>query len=222
MKPTIFITRDLSDESPFSELSDEYDVSGTSLIRIKSLELEPFPTTNWIFFYSRHGVQYFFSQLDDILPKHTKYASIGPKTAAAIRAYGHQVSFTGDGHSVSTAAGFALVAKGQSVLFPRARQSMQSIQKQLTDEIIMHDLVVYDNQGKDHVKKSNADYIVFTSPLNAKTYLEKHSLDSQQKAVVMGDSTGACLRSLHVTNYLMPEKPSEESLTQLLRKEGRT
>ncbi len=216
MKTKIFVTRDLGPDSNFYSMPDQFEVQGSSLIEITPVQFSDFPATDWIFFYSRHGVGHFFSQLSLKLPSATKLACIGPKTGLAIEQHGYIPSFVGDGHSTNTAQGFSIVAKGQSVLFPRARQSMQSIQKLLAAGITSHDLIVYDNQGKPTVQQSEADFIVFTSPLNAQTYLANHPISPGQTAVAMGDSTGARLSSLGVDKFLKPDEPNEEAIVSLI------
>ena len=55
----IFISRALSEGSPIFDLSQELIVKDQSLISFNALRFDA-PEADWIFFYSRNAVRYFF------------------------------------------------------------------------------------------------------------------------------------------------------------------
>ena len=70
---------------------------GESLVAFYPLPFLQLPTCDWIFFYSRRAVQFFFDQLPAELPEKVLLATIGPATARALTQRGHEASFIGSG-----------------------------------------------------------------------------------------------------------------------------
>ena len=59
--------------------------------------------------------------------------------------------------------------------------------------------------------------MVFTSPLNAKAYFSKYSLESFQKVIAIGQTTAEALKALGINDPVVSELPSEESLSELVK-----
>lgn len=212
---TAFITRDLQPNSLFRQQLEKagWKASGQSLIRFKAVPFERVPETDWVFFYSKRAVMYFFEQLPAAFDERAQVAAIGPGTADHLRQYGVEPLFVGNGDPEEAARTFAREAKGQRVLFPQARRSRQSVQKALGQRIRAQTLVVYDNEPLPEVPLSRAQVLVFTSPLNAETYFSQHPLLAGQQAVAIGQPTAEALRTLDVAPKIAAA-PDEEALAQ--------
>jgi len=78
MNKSVFISRDLSLNSPFRNRLETADfvVTGRSLLDFKPIPFKAFPKTDWIFFYSRKAVEFFLTQTHN-LPTDIKIAAYG-------------------------------------------------------------------------------------------------------------------------------------------------
>jgi uroporphyrinogen-III synthase len=215
---TVFITRDLGPGSPFRALLEAagWKVSGLSLVRLTPLPLPELPAADWIFFASGQAVRFFFEQLrlqSRPLPA-VRWAAIGPPTAAALMGFTGRVDFTGTGDPAATAATFRALAAGQRVLFPAARQSVRSVPSLLADAIRPLFLDLYENVPLPDPPHRTDDVLVFTSPLNARAYFQRHPLQPHQQLVAIGQTTAATLRRLGMDRLTVSEEPSETVLAR--------
>lgn len=209
----VFISRELRKDSPLLDLG-QIKITDQSLLSFTPVPFSDLPDSDWIFFYSQQGVIHFFEQWQETIQ--AKLAAFGPKTGSLLREYGYPVTFIGDGIAENTAKAFSLLCKGQKVLFVRARNSRKSLQHQLRKYCDIGDLVVYDNEKKAEVKIPDCNALIFTSPLNAQSYFERNDKSNEQIIIAIGDTTRQTLLGLGVSDILVPEKPSEESIAKLL------
>ena len=222
--PTAFISRAQTPESEFSRHLQEngWQVSARSLVRLTPLPFYEVPACDWIFFASQHAVRFFFQQIAaaNISVPSVKWAALGAATAEALSGFVPQVDFTGTGDPVSSTAAFAAQVAPCSVLFPAARHSMQSVAAQLSERFSILHLEVYDNQPVDDVVLQQDDVLVFTSPMNARTYFTQHDLLLHQKVVAIGATTAAALQQLGIAEVHVAEEANERGLavTVLSRK----
>lgn len=214
-KTTVFISRFLQTDSPLLSVlaNTRFQVDGQSLLRFHPIPFTTFPATDWIFFYSKNAVDFFINQAAE-WPTTVQLAAMGTGTANAIQAHGLAVHFVGDGRGATTATAFYKQAKGQTVLFPQARHSRQTIQKILGQQLEMYSLVVYDNRFIDDIPKIDADLLVFTSPLNAKAYFDHHQLTDHQRVLAIGPTTAKLLQHLGITEVYVAEEASEMGVVQ--------
>jgi uroporphyrinogen-III synthase len=210
----VFITRPIRAESDFFRLlsASGIEVHGESLVEFQPVPFEEIPSVDWLFFYSQTGVRFFFRQAGPDLAPAIRLAALGKTTAEWLEKICRPPDFTGDGDPVGTAAAFLALARGQRVLFPRARESRQSIQQLLGDKIVAYDLVVYDNIPRSEFELPVFDALVFTSPLNVKAYFSQKKLLSSQKAFAIGNTTAAALEEAGVRDFVIAGAPSEEEL----------
>lgn len=212
----VFITRDLETDSFFYRSLDanRYLVSGKSLIEVSPIRFTSVPETDWVFFSSRNAVSAFFGQ-EPALRENTKFAAIGTGTEAALKAYGKTASFVGkDADTDKVGKDFSKIADGKSVLFPQAKNSMRSIQKQLSFQTKAFDLFVYNTENRANLEIPEADVVVFTSPSNVEAYFQKHNLDKVQRVVAIGNSTAAKLKSYGIADPVIPDYPDDAGLAQ--------
>ena len=130
---------------------------------------------------------------------------------------GQKVSFAGNGVAEDTAKAFSMLCRHEKVLFVRAKNSRKSLQDQLKDICEINDLVVYDNQPKSQINIPTCDLLLFTSPLNARSYYQVYPIDAAQINVAIGNTTKQALHALGVTEVYVPEEPTEASIVQLLK-----
>ena len=145
-----------------------------------------------------------------------KIATFGSSTAKALEEHKLKADFHGKGDSSAVAKEFLQVAKGQTIAFPRAKSSLKSVQKKIADKAKVVDLPVYKNIAKKEVPASNADYLVFTSPLNAKTYFKQHQIQKNQQVIAIGKTTGEALVSLTKGKVYVSDISSEENLVKMV------
>lgn len=218
MRTTIFISRELSNESPFLGLqSDECRVIGESLIQFEAVTIEDIPATDWVFFYSRNGIKFFFQSQD----YHTdnQYAVIG--TASANTFYeltGRSPKYTGNGVPGDVAHNFLIYEKGKSILFVKAELSSNSIKELLKDDMICQDLIAYKNVIKNRIDLPKCSHLVFTSSMNAQGYFRKYSYNNE-KLYAIGQSTALTIKEITGRDATISENATERSLYQLVHKD---
>ena len=217
----IFISRPLKSDSIFQKELEKanFEVYGESLLEFELVPLDKIPEVDWIFFYSQKGVRFFFDQVRDnfiFLSPIVQMAGFGKKTAEVIKSYGIECDFVGTGKAISTTPKFIDVAKGQKVLFPRAENSQRSVQQLIDNELVIEDLIIYKNFPKRNFDFPKMDYLVFTSPLNAKVFFQKYKYEKGQKVFSIGETTAKTLNELGIEEVLFPKKPSEKNLVQLV------
>lgn len=228
----IFITRDLAVDSVFKTRLEAvgFEVHGESLIQFDPVPFTEVPPTDWIFFYSKNAVRFYFDglqrpdfwknkQLRQGPPKTNlvKYAAYGSATAAYLHKH-HQIQaqFVGSAKPKRTAEALTVMAAGQRILFPCAKQSRHSLYKYIRYKTDAQKLVVYDNYIKTDFSIPKSDILVFTSPLNTKAYFQKYKLDKKQKIIAIGRTTSMALKREGVPKLSIAKFPSEQALADLI------
>ncbi|MCC8424216.1 hydroxymethylbilane synthase [Mucilaginibacter sp. UR6-11] len=216
---SVFISREVSEQSYFRKALEKHtiQIDGRSLIRtvpvITKLDSYILKHIDWIFFSSKNAVEYFF-QLDPLLPKGVKFGVMGAGSEEMLRKKGHFTDFTGLGiDSEDVAEAFARLVNGQTVLFPGAEDSLRSVQKGLSADTKIIDLVVYETVLEEEIEGSGADVLVFTSPSNVDAYFAENLLDPYQKVIAIGRSTGKKFDEMGV-KYTLPFSPDEVGLAE--------
>ena len=211
MAKTVFISRAQTKSSVFAAAlqAGGWQVYGRSLLTLTPLPLAGVPVADWIFFASRHAVQFFLEQAGA-----GRLAALGPGTAAEIRRLGRAADFTGTGDPHATAQAFLPLAAGQRVLFPAARHSQQSILKLLGRAIEAIQLPVYDNAPLPDPPRLNQDILVFTSPMNAEAYFARRRLQPHQRVIAIGRTTAGALTAMGAPVAAIAAEPTEIALAK--------
>lgn len=218
---SVFISRDITDNSYLFRALKKHNIllEGESLIRIYPIinKLDPFilKHVDWVFFSSKNGIENFFS-LEPRLSKKTRFAVVGRGSEAMLKQFGHVASYTGQDEGIDTAEigrVFAAMNPNTTVLFPRAKGSYKTIQSQMTEDIKVIDLPVYETVLADDISKSNAEVLIFTSPSNVDAYFVDNLIDPGQKVISIGYSTGKKLDEYGVS-YSLPYSPDEIGLAE--------
>lgn len=219
MPAKVFISREIGEHSYFRKALAKHDIEidGRSLIRTFPIVniLDPFYLKNidWIFFSSRNGVEYFF-KLNPVLAKKVKFGVVGRGSEDTLRKFGHLADFVGEsGDIVEVAEEFAKLVTGQTVLFPRAQDSLLSIQKSLGADTKIVDLPIYETVVVDDIDGTTAEVLIFTSPSNVDAYFADNLLDPEQKVIAIGNSTGKKFEEMGV-KYILPYSPDEIGLAE--------
>ena len=211
---TVFITRDLPADSIFyHELTAlGHTVIGRSMLRFEGLPFATIPACNWWFFYSPRGVRYFYDSLS-ASASGKKIATIGARTAEAVRERGGAVHFTGIGSPEEIAREFRQqLHPSETVLFVRAEESRRSVQQYLpTDR--QEDLIVYRSLPIPR-EIPPAELLVFTSPLNYRSFLKSNTIHPRQRIIAIGPTTAAAIGKR--CNAVAP-RPEERFLTDFVK-----
>jgi len=215
----VFISREIGEHSYFRRALEKnnIEIEGRSLIRTFPIvnKLDPFylKHIDWIFFSSRNGVEYFFN-LKPALPKHVKFGVVGRGSEDALRKFGHLANFVGEtGDIPEVAEEFSPLVKGLTVLFPRAQDSLQTIQKSLSADTKIVDLPIYETVIEEDIDQTHADILIFTSPSNVEAYFVDNLLEPGQKVIAIGNSTGKKFDEMGV-QYVLPYSPDEIGLAE--------
>lgn len=217
MSKRVFISRELRSDSPFLErLSTAgFTVFAQSLIQFNAVPFSMPPPADWVFCYSARSIEFFLKGLAALTrqaDRYPNYAALGKGTARRLQELGISPAFVGSGAPEATAAAFLEKAKGQRVLFPRAEQSRQSIQRLLKDKLDMYDLVVYQNQLKADAEIPETDFVVLTSPMNVQAYVKHRGFSKNQRIVAIGQTTAGALSKLEISGFRIAGRASEEAL----------
>lgn len=215
----VFISREIGEHNYFRKSleKNKIEIEDRSLIRTFPIVnvLDPFYLKHieWIFFSSRNGVEYFFN-LKPVLSKNIKLGVVGRGSEDALRKYGYLADFVGEtGDIPGVAEEFARLAVGQTVLFPRAQDSLLSIQHALSADTKVIDLPIYETVMEQNVDKTYADILIFTSPSNVDAYFADNLLDPGQEIIAIGNSTGKKFEEMGV-KYILPFSPDEIGLAE--------
>ncbi|MFD0942018.1 hydroxymethylbilane synthase [Pedobacter boryungensis] len=215
----VFISREIGEHSYFRKALEKHniEIDGRSLIRTFPIVniLDPFYLKNidWIFFSSRNGVEYFF-KLNPSLSKKVKFGVVGRGSEDTLRKFGHLADFVGESGDIKEVADeFARLVDRQTVLFPRAQDSLLSIQKSLGETTKIVDLPIYETVVSDDIDGTTAEVLIFTSPSNVDAYFTDNLLDPEQKVIAIGNSTGKKFDEMGV-KCILPYSPDEIGLAE--------
>jgi len=214
---SVFISSSLNEDDYLLSVlrAHNYTVTAESLIDFSAIDFQFTTYPNWLFFSSKNGVQYFFNQVKNI-DKSIRLAAINQGTAQALYQLGHTPSFIGEGSNLQqTAAHFDTIANGK-IIFPQAKKSMQSIQKNLLKNKDVESIIVYENKPKKNIQKRKETILVFTSPMSAESYLSIHNLDSNQIILSIGKTTTKKITELGISNVLTAYEPTHHSIVDLI------
>ena len=213
----VFISRDEKRNDFFKRCleANGYKVFCQSLIEVKQILIRKYKKCDWVFFSSKNAVKHFFEQKPDV--EGVKFGAVGKSTAEEIRKFGKRAEFIGNADDTRmTGKKFSALVGNKTVLFPQAKESMKSIQLQLPKRENVVDLIVYETIMKSQVTshKSKFDTLVFTSPSNVESFLEKNKINAEQKVVAMGDATANALKKHGVKTNKQPASFDDLGLVQ--------
>ena len=212
---SVFITRELRRDDFLKQVLEHNGFTYTcrSLIFMSAVPFLNVPDTDWIFFSSKHSVNYFFEQKPTL--KDQKFGCVGKATADALRKYGKRAEFIGGtANTKMIGKQFAGKVGEGKVLFPQAKGSMRSVQQQFVKRSQVVDLVVYETIKKNTGVQPEADILVFTSPSNVEAWFENYTIRKNQKIVAMGDATAHALKDRKIYAHAMPDAFDDSGLAR--------
>lgn len=215
---TIFISKDLEKESLLLSglSSSKFDVIHQSLIQISPIRFSYAQKTKWIFFSSKNSIEHFFAQ-EPLVEKGTKFGVMGKSSAEYLLDFGKKADFIGEGVDTNQIGKkFAEIIQNETVLFPQALGSLQTIQKHLSFGNISSNLFVYKTTLRTDFNIPHCEVLVFTSPSNVSAYFNKYKILPGQKVVAMGSSTLRQLNNHGVKKALMPASFDDKGLLQVI------
>ncbi|MCX6183162.1 MAG: hydroxymethylbilane synthase [Bacteroidetes bacterium] len=211
-KLKVFISKKINADSLFNQrfLGDNVEVIGESLIEFKGKEFSEIPKSNWIFFTSRNSAKYFFKQKLDISGR--KIACVGSGTYQEVAKHTKQIDFVGNDVDINkVGVEFAKIVGGEKVLFPVSDITRGTVQKNFNAAQVI-DFTTYETVERSDFSIPLCDVLVFTSPSSVRSFFKKHSIQSTQKVVAMGPSTGRELEVFGVVKYSLPKITGELGL----------
>lgn len=213
MGKRIFVSRILADDSPIRQAAGDGEVIDVSLIDFAAESFDD-PLTDWVFFYSKNAVKFFFDSGDYALYPY-QWAAMGPGTAAELEKYVIDISFVGDGDPESIASQFDQVLHpSESVTFMKAETSLDSIRKFL-DLPESASTVVYSNRPKATIPSGLFDVLIFTSPMSVEVWMA-HNAYQGEEVIAIGKTTASAAVSLGVKDVRLADSPSEVGIAELL------
>lgn len=215
MRPKVFISRAQTAQSPFQQLlAPHAEVVGRSLIAFEAVQPSPIPEGDWLFFYSKRGLEYGLSHWQG-RTGFPKIAVMGQASAEYLnQEFGATPDFVGRGEPAEIAAAFGTQAQGARVLFVQAAQSRQSVQHHLGKRVKAVSVVVYNNVAQPVENLPYFQLLAFTSPLNVAGYFYNHTLQPEQHFIGIGATTATALRAQGVERLSIASEPTELALAQ--------
>lgn len=212
---SVFISRPIQPSSPIRKIIGNNLLVAKSLIKFSALEFET-PQADWIFFYSRNGVKYFFENGNYELYPYL-WACLSTGTADELRNYiTDDISFIGNGSPEQIANSYkTLVNAEQITCFVRAENSLDSIHKRI-DHPNNFSIPVYSNSPIKDTPKQKFDILIFTSPMSADAWFKNNEYNNE-KVISIGPTTADHLLNKYgVKNIIIAESPSELSIANCL------
>ncbi len=213
---SIFISTDLNEDALYLQvLRDKgFEVIGKSCVHMEFIPFQFSDATDWVFFTSKNGVDYFFNSVKSISPK-IKFAAIGEATAKQINQHGYAVDFVGEGTIMQIAEQFKLIAAGEEVVFAVAENRQTALQSHIAQFAQTSIIPVYSNTPIA-IEPVQADIYVFTSPLNVDGFLLSNNIPSTAKIVAIGATTQQHLIDKGFMQVVVPPFHNLFSVSELI------
>ena len=214
VKKRIFVSRKLAEESPILSVANDSFVHGQSLIEFKPLQFDR-PEADWIFFYSRNAVKYFF-EADNYELYPYSWATLSQGTADELSKYTLDIDFIGNGKPHEVAEQFvATLGPSEQTCYIRAQHSIDSV-RTLIENSSDFSVPVYSNNPVQDLPTDDFDILIFTSPMNVNCWFDTYKY-REQMIIAIGDTTANALNIKGVVKVLVAEEPSEKAISEILR-----
>ena len=209
----IFISRKLTSESRIRKIATGHYIKDQSLIQFSQLVFDP-PESDWVFFYSRNAVRFFFEETNlELYPY--QYACLSSGTAEELSKCVLDISFVGKGNPSEVAKQFQEVRKpNEPVCFIRANNSVDSIHNLIKSENTFS-IPVYDNQPIEDIPVEDFDILIFTSPMNVDVWFSVNEY-KDQTIIVIGNTTESAVKKYISKNIKVANQASEDAIAESL------
>lgn len=210
----IFISRSLNPSSPIRNITGDHVLLDQSLIEFSPIDFEE-PRADWIFFYSRNGVKYFFEKGNYELYPYL-WACMSEGTADELSHYITDISFIGNGSPTEVASAFIdQIKPGDVTCFIRAEHSLDSVNKSIGN-VVDFSIPVYNNIPSQSIPSQEFDILIFTSPMNIDAWFKKRKYKNES-FIAIGQTTAKHLKQYGVKNVIVSNHPSEEAIANSLK-----
>ncbi len=214
----IFISRKLEEDSILLDYFQSKKLSflDQSLIDFKPVKFER-AWSEWLFFYSKKGVRYYFDQQPLQRMRSHKLACFGPGTASyLLDNYGFMPDFIGTGDKNSTAIGLLNSAANESVCFVVGRRSIRSVQELVAEKLESTEICVYDNTPVTVTNLQTYKTAIITSPMNYESFITNGG--TAKHVISIGATTSQKIKELNPSIAVhQSEEPSELSILNTFR-----
>ena len=210
----IFISRSLNPSSPIRNIARDHVLVDQSLIEFSPIDFEE-PRADWIFFYSRNGVKYFFEGGNYALYPYL-WACMSEGTADELSHYVTDISFIGNGSPEDVTLKYVDHIKPTEVTcFIRAEHSLDSINKNIENDSNFS-IPVYHNTPTQSIPTQKFDIIIFTSPMNVDAWFKKRAYNNEC-LISIGNTTAKHLEKYGIKDVIVSRQPSEEAIAKSLQ-----
>jgi len=183
------------------------EVEGESLIVHENIDFEvPSSDFGWVFFSSRRAVQFFVGKIDASNPfwLHKKVGCIGAATAQSAARSGIAVHFVGQGlNTAEVAKKFRDEVRSGKILFPIGNQSLRTVQRATV--------------AIQKKIKSEAEFLLFTSPSNVRAYCANQNLEPAQTLLVLGGASAKTAQELGIENIKILAAMDAENILNAIK-----
>lgn len=214
----IFISRKLEEDSILLDFfkSKKLSFLDQSLIEFSPVRFDR-PWSEWLFFYSKKGVKYYFDQQPPQRMRSHKLACFGPGTASyLLNNYGFMPDFVGTGEKDSTTLGLLNSAANESVCFVVGRQSLRSVQAMLGEKMEWTEICVYNNTLAVTPALGTYKTAIITSPMNYESFVANGG--SADLIISIGASTSRKIKEISSDKAIhQTDEPSELSILNTFR-----
>lgn len=213
----IFVSRYLEHDSVLLDHfnKNQWSTTHMSLIEFSSIAFEK-PWADWLFFYSKKGVKYYFDQIPVQRVRSHKFACFGPGTASyLLDNYGFMPDFIGTGEKQSTADLFKDTIDDETVCFIAGQNSLRSIQEIWGDGVESSEVCVYNNRPRLSVDLGHYDVAIVTSPMNYESFVTNGG--TTNCLISIGKTTSMAIKTkTPQCVYEESAEPSEMSILKTL------
>ncbi len=214
---SILITKSKDDKGALYDycISQNIDIHYHSFLTFKQIDLRETPTSDVLFFSSKRAVDYFLNQSK--IPKNTAIACIGESTKIHLQTKGIAVNFVGQhsGQPEVVSQELATWLGDRTITVILAKESKKSILKQLKPTKT-NCCVVYETLINSQKLDQQFDYVVFTSPSNAKGFLNANRICESTKVIAWGETTNQYLVEHKINVSYTLTNAHEEEVVSLI------
>ena len=214
----IFISRKLEEDSVLLDYftSKKLSFVDQSLIKFNPVKFD-LPWSEWLFFYSKNGVKYYFDQQPPQRMRSHKLACFGSGTASyLLDNYGFMPDYIGTGERKSTTLGLLDAASDESICFVIGRNSIRSVQELIADKLETTEICVYDNIPESKLDLSNYKTAIITSPLNYESFVNNGG--KAKHLISIGETTSQKIKDLNpAAEVHQSDEPSELGILNTFR-----
>lgn len=145
---------------------------------------------------------------------------ISLESAKSFRSIGGRVLDVGDGHGDNLKAKIKSYPKGTKWLYLRAKVIASDFAQKLNEHgYHIDEAVVYESKCSKEIERAQIEeksVLIFTSPSGINCFLKTHTISSNAKVIVIGETTAKALPQ--GIKYLLPEETTIESCIELAQK----